>query len=209
MVPLQLEKSIKFLHRIKTLIVGGAPLSTALMEKLKSSNSNVYETFGMTETVSHIAVKNISKSFSLFEVLPSISIAVDSQDRLLIEAPELASNTIKTNDLVHLHSKTTFEWVGRFDAVINSGGVKISPEQLEHQLEGLIKKRFFISSQKNAILGSIVILVIESATTCELLDFTSIAPLKRPKHVYYVDNFIETLSGKVKRQETLALVKLV
>jgi hypothetical protein len=76
-------------------------------------------------------------------------------------------------------------------------------------LEGLIKKRFFISSQKNAMLGSIVILVIESATTCELLDFTSIAPLKRPKHVYYVDNFIETLSGKVKRQETLALVKLV
>jgi o-succinylbenzoate---CoA ligase len=209
MVPLQLEKSIKFLHRIKTLIIGGAPLSTALMEKLKSSNSNVYETFGMTETVSHIAVKNISKSFSLFEVLPSISIAVDSQDRLLIEAPELASNTIKTNDLVHLHSKTTFEWVGRFDAVINSGGVKISPEQLEQQLEGLIKKRFFISSQKNAMLGSIVILVIESATTCELLDFTSIAPLKRPKHVYYVDNFIETLSGKVKRQETLALVKLV
>ena len=208
MVPLQLEKSIKFLHRIKTLIIGGAPLSTALMEKLKSSNSNVYETFGMTETVSHIAVKNISKSFSLFEVLPSISIAVDSQDRLLIEAPELASNTIKTNDLVHLHSKTTFEWIGRYDSIINSGGLKIAPEQLEQQLEGFIKERFFISSQKDNSLGEIVIIVIERSNPYKNLSFDALEPIKRPKYIYYVDAIKETVSGKIKRQETLDLVIL-
>ena len=209
MVPLQLEKSIKYLHQIKILIVGGAPLSTALMEKLKSSDSNVYETFGMTETVSHIAVKNIKKSFSLFQVLPSISISVDARGCLLIKAPKLFSNSINTNDLVQLRSKTTFEWIGRFDEIINSGGIKISPEQLEQQLKGIIKNRFFISSQNNTRLGSIVILIIESTVPCQHLDFTFITPLKRPKHVYYVDNFIETPSGKVKRQETLALVKLV
>ena len=109
MVPLQLENSISKLDQIKTLIVGGAPLSTDLMDQLKNSASRVYETFGMTETVSHIAVKKISKSFSLFEVLPSVSIAVDDRNCLLIDAPELASNTIQTNDLVCLHSKTTFE----------------------------------------------------------------------------------------------------
>ena len=209
MVPLQLENSISKLDQIKTLIVGGAPLSTDLMDQLKKSTSTVYETFGMTETVSHIAVKNIRKSFSLFEVLPSVSIAVDTRNCLLIDAPELASNTIHTNDLVRLHSKTTFEWVGRYDAIINSGGIKISPEKLEQQLEGLIQNRFFIASQKEAVLGAIVILVIESSTSYESLDFEAIAPLERPKHVYYVDQFIETPSGKVKRQETLAQLKLV
>ena len=209
MVPLQLENSISKLDPIKTLIVGGAPLSTALMDQLKNSTSTVYETFGMTETVSHIAVKNIRKSFSLFEVLPSVSIAVDARNCLLIEAPELASNTIQTNDLVRLHSKTTFEWVGRYDAVINSGGIKISPEQLEQQLEGLIQHRFFIASQKEAVLGAVVILVIESRTAYKSLDFEGIEPLKRPKHVYYVDQFTETPSGKIKRQETLAQLKLV
>ena len=209
MVPLQLEKSIANLDQIKTLIVGGAPLSTALMDQLKNSTSTVYETFGMTETVSHIAVKNIRKSFSLFEVLPSVSIAVDARNCLLIEAPELASNTIQTNDLVRLHSKTTFEWVGRYDAVINSGGIKISPEQLEQQLEGLIQHRFFIASQKEAVLGAVVILVIESTTPYKSLDFEAIEPLKRPKHVYYVDQFTETPSGKIKRQETLSQLKLV
>ena len=209
MVPLQLENSTSKLDQIKTLIVGGAPLSTTLINQLKKSTSTVYETFGMTETVSHIAVKNIRKSFSLFEVLPSVSIAVDARNCLLIDAPELASNTIQTNDLVRLHSKTTFEWVGRYDAVINSGAIKISPERLEQQLEGLIQHRFFIASQKEAVLGAIVILVIESSTPYESLDFEAIAPLERPKHVYYVDQFIETLSGKVKRQETLAQLKLV
>ena len=209
MVPLQLENSISKLDQIKTLIVGGAPLSTDLMDQLKKSASRVYETFGMTETVSHIAVKKISKSFSLFEVLPSVSIAVDDRNCLLIDAPELASNTIQTNDLVCLHSKTTFEWVGRYDAVINSGGIKISPEQLELQLEGLIQQRFFIASQKETVLGAVVILVIESLTPYESLDFKAIEPLKRPKHIYYLDKFIETPSGKIKRQETLAQLKLV
>ena len=209
MVPLQLGNSISKLDQIKTLIVGGAPLSTTLINQLKKSTSTVYETFGMTETVSHIAVKKISKSFSLFEVLPSVSIAVDTRNCLLIDAPELASNTIQTNDLVRLHSKTTFEWVGRFDAIINSGGIKILPEKLEQQLEGLIQHRFFIASQREAVLGAIVILVIESYTFYESLDFEAIAPLERPKHVYYVDQFIETLSGKVNRQETLAQLKLV
>ena len=209
MVPLQLGNSISKLDQIKTLIVGGAPLSTTLINQLKKSTSTVYETFGMTETVSHIAVKKISKSFSLFEVLPSVSIAVDTRNCLLIDAPELASNTIQTNDLVRLHSKTTFEWVGRFDAIINSGGIKILPEKLEQQLEGLIQHRFFIASQREAVLGAIVILVIESSTFYESLDFEAIAPLERPKHVYYVDQFIETLSGKVNRQETLAQLKLV
>ena len=207
MVPLQLENSIEYLHHIKTLIVGGAKLSNGLKSKLINSPSTVYETFGMTETVSHIAVKNISQSDSFFEVFPSVSIGVDERNCLTISAPHLVATPIQTNDVVQLRSKTTFEWMGRFDSIINSGGIKIAPEQLEQQLEGFIEERFFITSQKEDTLGEIVVIVIERSKPYETLIFDVLEPLKRPKHIYYVDAFKETVSGKIKRQETLDLVK--
>ena len=207
MVPLQLENSIDYLHHIKTLIVGGAKLSNGLKSKLINSPSSIYETFGMTETVSHIAVKNISQLSSLFEVLPSVLIGVDARNCLTINAPHLVSIPIQTNDVVKLVSNTTFEWIGRFDTIINSGGIKIAPEQLEQQLEGFIEERFFVSSQKEDSLGEIVVIVIERSKPYETLSFDVLEPLKRPKHIYYVDAFKETVSGKIKRQETLDLVK--
>ena len=207
MVPLQLENSLEYLHQIKTIIVGGAKLSNGLKIKLKNSSSSIYETFGMTETVSHIAVKNISQSSTFFEVLPSVSIGVDARNCLTINAPHLVSTPIQTNDVVKLNSKTTFEWIGRFDTIINSGGIKIAPEQLEQQLEGFIEERFFITSQKENSLGETVVIVIERSKPYETLNFDILEPMKRPKHIYYVDAFKETISGKIKRQETLDLVK--
>ena len=207
MVPLQLENSLEYLHQIKTIIVGGAKLSNGLKIKLKNSSSSIYETFGMTETVSHIAVKNISQSSTFFEVLPSVSIGVDARNCLTINAPNLVSTPIQTNDVVKLNSKTTFEWIGRFDTIINSGGIKIAPEQLEQQLEGFIEERFFITSQKENSLGETVVIVIERSTPYETINFDILEPMKRPKHIYYVDTFKETISGKIKRQETLDLVK--
>ena len=208
LVPLQLENSVEHLHRIKTLIVGGAPLSEGLKTKLKNASTAIYETFGMTETVSHIAVKNISKSATVFEALPSVSIGVDARDCLWIEAPQLLSSQIQTNDVVNLISKSTFEWVGRYDTIINSGGIKIAPEQLEQHLEGFIQNRFFITSQKDEVLGHAVVLVIESSTPYKTLNFETLDPHKRPKHIYYIDQFLETVSGKIKRQATLDLLRV-
>lgn len=208
LVPLQLENSLEYLIHIKTIIVGGAKLSNGLKSKLKNASSNIYETFGMTETVSHIAVKNISASSSVFEVLPSVSIGVDSRNCLCIEAPHIVSTPIQTNDVVNIISKTTFEWIGRYDSIINSGGLKIAPEQLEQQLEGFIKERFFISSQKDNVLGEIVVIVIERSVPYKTLYFETLEPTRRPKRIYYVDKFKETVSGKIKRKETLDLVIL-
>jgi len=75
-------------------------------------------------------------------------------------------------------------------------------------LEGFIEERFFVSSQKEDSLGEIVVIVIERTTPYEILDFDILEPLKRPKHIYYVDAFKETVSGKIKRQETLEQVQL-
>ena len=206
MVPLQVEQSIHDLHQIKTLIVGGAALSKTLTIKLKNSPTNSYETFGMTETVSHIAVKNISTSSTVFEVLPSISVGVDSRNCLYIEAPHIISTPIQTNDVINLISKTSFEWIGRYDTIINSGGLKIAPEKLEQHLEGFIEDRFFIGSQKDDTLGEVIVIVIERSSAYKTLDFDVLEPFMRPKYVYYVEQFIETVSGKIKRKETLALV---
>ena len=208
MVPLQLENTIQYLYRVKTLIVGGAKLPNALKSKLTKSPSTIYETFGMTETVSHIAVKNISKSSSFFEVLPSVFIGVDSRNCLYIEAPHIVSTPIQTNDVINLISKTTFEWICRYDSIINSGAIKIAPEQLEQQLEGFIKERFFIISQKDNVLGEIVVIVIERSVPYKTLYFETLEPTRRPKRIYYVDKFKETVSGKIKRKETLDLVIL-
>ncbi len=208
LVPLQLESSIEYLHHIKTIIVGGAKLSNGLKSKLINSPSSIYETFGMTETVSHMAVKNISKSTDVFEVLPSIAIGIDARNCLFIEAPHIVSTRIQTNDVVKIITKTTFEWIGRYDTIINSGGIKIAPEQLEQQLESFIEERFFITSQKDDSLGEIVIIVIERASPYETLNFDVLEPMKRPKHIYYIDQFLKTISGKIKRQETLEQVWL-
>ena len=207
MVPLQLENSIDYLQHIKTLIVGGAKLSNGLKSKLTNSPASIYETFGMTETVSHIAVKNITKSSSLFEVLPSISVGFDVRNCLTINAPQLVSKPIQTNDVVKLVSSTTFEWVGRYDMIINSGGIKVAPEQLEQQLEGFIKDRFFITSQKDNSFGEIVVIVIECSIPYKELNFEILEPMKRPKRIYYVDKFKETISRKIKRKETFNLIK--
>ena len=86
-----------------------------------------------------------------FEVLPSVSIGVDARNCLTINAPHLVSTPIQTNDVVKLNSKTTFEWIGRFDTIINSGGIKIAPEQLEQQLEGFIEERFFYNLSKREL----------------------------------------------------------
>jgi O-succinylbenzoic acid--CoA ligase len=217
MVPLQLQNSLKELHKIKTLIVGGAQISNSLQEKLKDKLAKVYATYGMTETVSHIAVKKLNHieeialnttRVSFYQTLPDIKIFQDEKDCLVIDAPKLSPEIIITNDLVKLHSETEFEIIGRIDNMINSGGIKLFPEQIEAKLSKKIKQRFFIGSETDETFGEKLILVLEG----ELTNFDNgvldgLDSYERPKQWYAVKHFIETPSGKIKRFETLALLK--
>ncbi|MBQ0769274.1 MAG: AMP-binding protein, partial [Bizionia sp.] len=220
MVPMQLLKTSHKLQNIKQLIVGGAPVSNSLLDKIQTVKTTVYETYGMTETVSHIAVKKLNNlrgtnsitglntAHLSFEVLPNISISQDKRACLVIEASQLLENTIVTNDIVELQSETTFKWLGRFDNVINSGGIKIHPEQIEATLKRHIHTRFFIASEVDDRLGNALILVIEgNKITLEPSVFEALENYKKPKAVYFIDAFAETSSGKIQRQKTLALVK--
>lgn len=209
MVPFQVQNSLDKLHIIDALIVGGAAVSSTLQEKLQEIDCNVYATYGMTETMSHVAVKRLNgKKEDCYNVLPDVSISQDERDCLVINAPSLSDESIITNDVVELCSNTSFKLIGRYDNVINSGGVKLFPEQIESKLSAHIKKRFFITSEKDTDFGEVAILVLESTDNhFDQSIFDVLDTYETPKKIYNVEKFVETDSGKIQRDQTLVLAK--
>ena len=202
MVPMQIKESLEKLNQIKTLIIGGAKVDYQLSEEILKTNCNAYETYGMTETISHIAVKKIGeKSFS---ILPNIVISKDERNCLVIEAKELSDEKIITNDIVELISNEEFIFKGRFDHVINSGGVKIFPEEIEEKLAKHIFNRFFISSLPDEKFGEKVILVIEgSSFQIDTTIFSELSKYEIPKEILFISQFAETETNKINRKKTL------
>ncbi|WP_060873774.1 AMP-binding protein [Myroides odoratus] len=202
MVPMQVENSLEEMDQIETLIIGGAKVSPILAQKLQEKRTQVYETYGMTETITHIAAKKIGTPY--FEVLPHAAIQTDERGCLVIDVPTVNPHPVVTNDLVRLISAKQFEWLGRFDHVINSGGVKLFPEQIEEKLATKIKARFFVGGKADDYFGTIVVLVIESQPYALAEDvFDGLTKYERPKEIQFVDQFIETESGKVIRSKNI------
>lgn len=218
MVPLQLDNSLNRLHVIKKLIVGGGAVSERLKELVHGINTKIYETYGMTETVSHIAARRINpkkkKETSYFKALPNITLSIDDRKCLLINAPELKQDTISTNDVVELKSYKKFIWKGRYDNVINSGGVKLFPEEIETKLQLLISPRFFISAIPDDALGDRLVLIIEQEFDKTRYEFIkegihtikTLSKYEIPKEIYFTPQFIETETGKLQRAKTLQFV---
>ncbi|MFH4968271.1 AMP-binding protein [Gaetbulibacter sp. M240] len=214
--PMQLKFFLNYSKNLKTIIVGGAPVPKSLLEAIQNIPSKVYETFGMTETVSHIAMKklnNFKKPKDLsnlhFKTLPEVSISQDDRGCLVIDAPKLLDKPIVTNDMITMYSNTEFDWLGRWDNVINTGGVKVFPEQIEHKLQKGINKRFFITSIPDDALGQKVILVVESEPyDIDSSVFESLDKFEKPKAHYFVPAFAETASHKIHRKKTLKKLQL-
>ena len=208
MVPMQVESCIKEcpdkFNLIKTLIIGGGKISINLEKKLNSLNCEVYHTFGMTETISHIALRNVKTPVSEFQVLEGVEIE-SINSCLVINAPSIGVSKLKTNDLVELTSKTSFKWLGRSDFAINSGGIKIIPTEIESQLEGIIQGNFFSIGIPDQKLGQKHILVLErnSEYLFKKSDFEILAKYTIPKEVYFLDKFIYTTSGKIDKLQTI------
>ncbi|MDC0008089.1 AMP-binding protein [bacterium] len=221
MVPLQVENSLPKLHQLEKLIIGGAPVSYPLRQKLQLVKSSVFETYGMTETITHVALKKISsKSIKTdsnaqepanFMALPNVTFSIDERDCLRIDAPKISSTQVVTNDIVHLISETEFEWLGRFDNVINSGGVKLHPERIEEKLIRIIQASFFITGLPDEQLGQKLVLVIEGDAGGKHFD-TSLFPsllekYEIPKNVIVLPKFAMTANGKLNRAETARLIE--
>lgn len=211
MVPLQLENSLDSLNLIKTLIVGGGAVSSPLQDKLQGVSSKVFATYGMTETITHIAVKklnNFNTTPSFYEIFPNVEIYKDLRNCLIIDAPEVSNEIVFTNDIVHLISDTQFEWLGRFDSIINSGGVKLYPEKIEAELSKIITSRFFVAGVSDVKLGEKLILIIEGESKSIEIESLNLSKFEIPKEVYFINTFIETETKKIQRKKTLDLIIL-
>lgn len=218
-VPLQIEKiiasnGIEMLNKIQTILIGGTAISQNLVAKLQSGSSNIYQTFGMTETVSHIALRKISGNNPLkyYTILPNIEIKTNVENCLCIKGEVTNNVWIETTDVIHLIDNQNFEWIGRKDFVINSGGIKIHPEELETKIAEVLKPNFVISSLDDEKLGQKIVLVLEQKNKIKeeeklLLQIKNLVSVyEAPKSIVYLLNFPFLENGKINRLEIKNLI---
>ena len=195
------------LRFVRTVIVGGGVVSEKLRAMLAEKGVEAYSTYGMTETCSHVALSKISMTLQPFKALPFITFAKDGRDCLVINAPEMSFKRLVTNDVVELVDSTTFYWKGRYDNVINTGGIKVFPEEIEPRLAPLLQCRYYIASRLSEKWGEEVVLVVEGGDLSDvektglLQRFKAVLPVYSvPKDIVSVPAFKETSSGKVIRE---------
>ena len=157
LTPMQVENSIEFVSVCKKLIIGGAPLSDKVKQQLFPFENEVYETYAMTETITHIAFKQVQNKkypevINAFEAFEEVKISQDHRGCLVIDTPYDGLKVV-TNDVVELLDKRRFNWIGRADNVINSGGIKLFPEQIEAILKSFIQTEFYVTSKSDERVG--------------------------------------------------------
>jgi o-succinylbenzoate---CoA ligase len=203
LTPLQIDKLIikdQHVSGIEKMILGGMPVSMSLEHKLKSYFlGKVWETYGMTETITHVAIREIGNDPQKFQALPGILFSTDERDCLMISDPLLHDEPISTNDRVELLSNTSFRLLGRADNTINSGGVKVQPEVLEMKLALYITGKYCITSVQNEILGEIVVLVVEKGYDAFRVQegIDNLESYQRPKKIVELPQIPLTSNGKV------------
>lgn len=219
LVPLQLEEILKdslstqHLNRVKNIIIGGAAISENLKSQISNLKSNVYATYGMTETVSHIALQRLNGSNPAphFETLPGIKIKTDERDCLVIELPGFKEPII-TNDIVRIINDSAFILLGRYDNVINSGGVKLNPETIEQKITTIFNSlhyqlSFFVAGVPDERLGQKLVLLIEGHvdSSTDLLSALKekLNAYEAPKAIITVAAFERTATQKINRLKTL------
>lgn len=205
LTPMQVENSLPFVSKCRKLIIGGAPLSEKVKQELAVFENEVYETYAMTETITHIAFKQVANrkytdAEQVFEAFDEVNISQDERGCLVIDTPYHDLQVV-TNDVVEIIDQRKFNWIGRADNVINSGGIKLFPEQIENKLKPFINSDFYVTSKSDELLGQKLILVVEGEERS--FDFSSadLTKYQQPKEIIFIDKFSRTESGKIKRQQ--------
>ncbi|MHC1777072.1 MAG: AMP-binding protein [Lentimicrobium sp.] len=218
MVPAQVYNALtsgeseQKLESIGTLIIGGAPLSPELENRIASLEGRIYATFGMTETITHIALRRLNgpDRSDLYTVLPGITLDTDERGCLVVGVPYPDGRKLVTNDLVTIESPKTFRWLGRADHVINCGGIKLIPEVIEKKIASAIKMRFFVHAIPDQKLGEIPVLLVETKTRLSESEqeviLSRIKPMvdkaELPRQIFQTERFSETENGKINRKES-------
>ncbi len=220
MVPLQFENVInnestksKLAH-CKAILIGGAPVSNSLANQIAKIQCPVFATYGMTETVSHIALKRLSApTEDFYTTIGNVELQTNTDDQLIIKGAITNNQKLVTNDIVQLLSPNTFKWLGRIDNVVNSGGVKIQLEDVETSIDLLFSKlsitnRFFLAKKTDVYLGELMVLYIEFEIKIKHQVLVKklkyhLAKFSCPKEIIYTSRFEETASGKINKPLTI------
>lgn len=197
---------LQSLPKIKNLLIGGSAIHPDLRVKIAESNLNAYESYGMTETASHIALRKVAKTEKPFLLLPEIKIALDNDNCLNIKFKD--GTEIKTNDIAELVSEKEFFIKGRRDNIIISGGKKINPLELESKIFKFIDHPFILKGIPDEKWGEKLTLIIESENndpsfhgTILLTQLKSVLrPWEMPKEIQIVKRLPLTDNGKLKRR---------
>lgn len=196
------QSSINILNT-EHILIGGAPINDSLLSIIDRQSNNYYFSYGMTETLSHIAIRKLNGKDKdrYFKVLKNVQISKSDRGTLDIKAFDVNPNILHTNDLVNIY-QDGFEILGRVDNVINTGGIKIQIEQVEAILANFITQSFAISSKKDDLLGEKVVLVLENKVDSDILDeaFANLSKYQRPKQIIY-QAIPKAQSGKILRQK--------
>jgi o-succinylbenzoate---CoA ligase len=218
-VPLQLLHILKvnnpvhlsLLNGMKGILIGGAAVGAELEKELQKINSPVYSSYGMTETVSHIALRRLNGSSkqSFYTLLPAIDIRTDERNCLALKGAVTNGYWMQTNDIVELLNDTKFNWIGRYDSLINTGGIKVSPEKVEQALEPILADngihRYAVIGLPHPSLGEAVTLFLEGNKETQLIERSrtklqdSISKYEFPKAMIFVDTLPATTSEKIDR----------
>ena len=202
LVPYQLQEILKStpdkLRLLKTVLIGGAEIPPSLEQRLLSiSDVKFYETFGMTETASHFALRKIGDSN--FTLVGDVRINSDDSGRMKIQGSVTNSEWIQTNDIIEIVD-TGFKWVGRSDWTINSAGIKIQPEVIEKKIRSFgIESELAITGAKDEKFGEAVTLITTSQLLSDLLDMKVLDRIEIPKSEILVDKIPKLPNGKIDR----------
>lgn len=189
---------------VANLLVGGAPLSPELERQIAVSGIQAYIGYGMTETCSHVALRRIGSTEAAYRAMPGIRFSTDGRGCLVIYSDRFSWRTLTTNDVVDLTGPESFVWRGRADNVINSGGIKLHPEEIERRIGPFIGRPFYVVGHPSAKWGECVALVFEGseAESGRIADEIAALDLPRgwrPAVIVAVPALPRTATGKLRR----------
>ncbi len=220
MVPVQLHTALQHDRsrveaQFDTILLGGGPVSKAMIADLQDLGTPVYHGYGSTEMVTHVALRKLNGDdrSEQFTAIGQVTFSLDDRGCLIAHTPHLGMKEHRTNDIVELLDDTSFRWLGRYDNVILSGGRKIFPERLEAMTAGVIPFPHFFAALPDERLGQSVVLVMETGHDRQEPFTEVVESLKgmlyeheRPRRVIGMREFARTGSGKIERLRTLAMI---
>lgn len=217
MIPMQVYNSLQvpeekaMLQQIKHLIIGGGAVDTQLARQLKDFPNAVWSTYGMTETLSHIALRRLNgpEASEWYTAFDGVTIRLSAEGTLAIHAPHVCEEELITNDIAEINDRKQFRILGRKDNTINSGGVKIQAEQVEIALKEHLSQPFLITSAPDEKFGEIVVLLVEGEISedIERMCRQVLPTYWQPRRIISVFQIPLTETGKPDRAKAKALVK--